>query len=116
LSGYVSLTGSDGVTAVSPGNPLPVTTAATTGRTAKGYQQIASLAAAQTLTAPAGATFALVACEGQAVRWRDDGTAPTAAVGMELWVGQTLIYDGPLAAISFIQEAAGAKLNVAFYA
>ena len=116
MSGYVSLTGSDGATAISPANPLPVTTATTTGRLAKGYQQLSSLASAQTLTPPAGATFALVACEGQSVRWRDDGTSPTASVGMELMVGQTLVYDGPLAAISFIQEAASAKLNVAFYA
>ena len=56
----------------------------------------------------------MIGCEGQAVRWRDDGTAPTASAGMELQPGQALIYDGPLGTIQFIQEAASAKLNVAF--
>jgi hypothetical protein len=82
-----------------------------------GYQQIVGLVASTALTLPAGAKLAVVVTEAQAVRWRDDGTAPTAAIGMSLPVGVNLEYGGPnLAAIRFIQQAATATLNVSYYA
>ena len=81
-----------------------------------GYQQITSLSAAATLTVPAGATMALIVAETQAVRWRDDGTAPTSSVGMPLATGVSLSYDGDLKAIRFIQQTASATLNVSYYA
>jgi hypothetical protein len=88
-----------------------------------GYQQITSLSSAQSLTVPdknpqgsAGTpTVAIIRCETQAVRWRDDGTAPTASVGMPLAVGDTLVYDGDLKKIQFIEQTASAKLNVSLY-
>ena len=73
-----------------------------------GYQQITSLAASTALTVPPGANVALIDCEAQAVRWRDDGTAPTAAIGMTMAVA-----DAPL--LFSAKQTAGAKLNVAFY-
>jgi hypothetical protein len=81
-----------------------------------GYQQITSLSASTALTAPAGATMALIVAETQPVRWRDDGAAPTASIGMPLAVGSTLNYDGDLKNIRFIQQAASATLNVSYYA
>lgn len=72
--------------------------------------------AALALTVPSGATWALIRAESQNVRWRDDGTAPTASVGIELIVGEALQYSGDLKAIQFIQEAASATLDVAYYA
>lgn len=81
-----------------------------------GYQQITSLSASTALTVPTGATMALIVAETQAVRWRDDGTAPTASVGMPLATGVSLSYDGDLKAIRFIEQTASAKLNVAYYA
>ena len=89
-----------------------------------GYQQITSLSAATGLTVPtltpAGNNnkplFALIIAEGQAVRWRDDNTSPTASVGMPLAVGVPLQYDGDLSKIKFIEQAAGAKLNISYYA
>ena len=82
-----------------------------------GYQQITSLSSAASLTVPSGATYAVIQCETQNVRWRDDGTAPTASVGMKLTVApDLLIYDGALKTIKFIEEAASAKLNVSYYA
>lgn len=87
-----------------------------TTTTVLGYQQITSLSASTALTVPAGATMALIVAETQAVRWRDDGTAPTATVGMPLAIGVSLSYDGDLKAIRFIEQAASAKLNVAYYA
>lgn len=83
--------------------------------TVLGYQQITSLGTVQTLTVPSGATKALIQCTGQPIRWRDDGNAPTATVGMRITVGETLEYKGNLSAIRFIQEAASGVLNVSYY-
>jgi len=90
----------------------------------QGYQQITSLSASAGLTVPAvdssgnkqQPTFALIIAEGQAVRWRDDDTAPTASVGMPLPIGVPLQYDGDLTKIRFIEQVAGAKLNISYYA
>lgn len=81
-----------------------------------GYEQITSLSSAQSLNVPSGAKFCIVVPESQAVRWRDDGTSPTASVGMPISVGQPVEYSGNLAAIKFIEQTASAKLNVAYYA
>ena len=81
-----------------------------------GYQQITSLSASTALTVPSGATLALIVPETQNVRWRDDGTAPTASVGMPIFVGASLSYDGDLNRIRFIEETASAKLNISYYA
>lgn len=66
-------------------------------------------------TIPGGSTLAVIQCQGQPVRWRDDGTAPTASVGMLMNVGDVLKYDGPIDKLRFIETAASATLNVAFY-
>lgn len=81
-----------------------------------GFQQITDLSSAIGLTVPSGATLALIVPETQNIRWRDDGTNPTASVGMPVFVGASLSYDGDLNRIRFIQEAASAKLNVSYYA
>ena len=89
-----------------------------------GYQQITSLSSATGLTVPqtdlnglaCKPSLALITAESQAVRWRDDNTAPTASVGMPIYVGASLSYDGDLNRIRFIQEAASAKLNISYYA
>ena len=81
-----------------------------------GYQQITSLSSATGLTPPQGATLALIVPESQNVRWRDDGTNPTASVGMPIFVGASLSYDGDFNKIKFIEESASAKINVSFYA
>ena len=81
-----------------------------------GYQQITSLSSATALTIPQGTTLALIVPETQNVRWRDDGTDPTASVGMPIFVGASLSYDGDLNRIRFIESTAGAKLNICYYA
>lgn len=81
-----------------------------------GYQQITSLSAATGLTIPQGTTLALIVPETQNVRWRDDGTNPTASVGMPIFVGASLSYDGDLKRIKFIESTSGAVLNIAYYA
>lgn len=81
-----------------------------------GFQQITPLTSAQSLTVPAGARVAVIHAEAQVIRWRDDGTAPTATVGMRLVVGGELYYDGELTKLKMIEEVAGAKANVTYYA
>lgn len=90
-----------------------------------GYQQITSLSSASGLTIPeknpisglcGQPTLAVIEAEGQAVRWRDDGTAPTSTVGIPLAVGVPLNYDGDLKNIQFIEQTSGAKLNISYYA
>lgn len=86
--------------------------------TALGYQQVAAggLASAVPLPGiPPGVRMVQVCVEAQAVRWRDDGVAPTAAIGMPLASGTCMIYSGPANALSFIQQVAGAVLDVAYY-
>jgi hypothetical protein len=88
-----------------------------------GYQQITVLTASTPLGVPvrdinglsSTPTVAIIVPEGQGVRWRDDGTAPTATVGMPLAAGAVLEYDGDLTRIRFIQQAATATLNVSYY-
>lgn len=88
-----------------------------------GYQQITSLSASTGLTVPlldatglnCEPVFALIIAETQGVRWRDDGTAPTASVGMPLSPGIPFQYDGDLNKIRFIEQAASAKLNISYY-
>jgi hypothetical protein len=88
-----------------------------------GYQQITSLSTATKLTVPprdiggliGSPRIAIITPETQNVRWRDDGVAPTASIGMPLAAGVTLQYDGDLSQIQFIEQTAGAKLNISYY-
>lgn len=61
-------------------------------------------------------TIAVITCETNTVRWRDDGTAPTTSVGMPLAAGTPFIYDGDIPNIKFIDTSTGAILNVSYYA
>ena len=89
-----------------------------------GYQQITRLSSSTGLTLPTTDTngmsctpaFALIVAETQGVRWRDDGTDPTSSVGMPIYVGTSLLYDGNLANLRFINTVAGGKINVSYYA
>ena len=81
-----------------------------------GYQQYTSLASATPLTnVPAGSTMALICAEVAGVRWRDDGTNPTASVGQPVGAGQCFSYSGNFSAIKFIQQSASATLDVSYY-
>ena len=89
-----------------------------------GYQQIlsATLAASTGLTLPSPPAgmqsgYAVIQNNGtQSARWRDDGTAPTATVGMVLPAGSELDYYGELTALRFIYAASGAILDITYYA
>ena len=89
-----------------------------------GYQQITSLGSATGLTVPTRdanglsvkPVMAIITPLTADVRWRDDGTDPTASVGMPLAAGVTLQYDGDLSRIKFIQNGGTAELNISYYA
>lgn len=84
---------------------------------ALGYQRLSiGTGTASGLTPPAGARLASLQAEGASIRFRDAGGAPTASVGMRLITGASIYdYDGNLASVQFIAEAAGAFLNVSYY-
>lgn len=87
-----------------------------------GYQQITGLSTAKGLTVPVStktgrsANIALISCEAQNVRWRDDGIAPTASVGQQMLTTDPIYeYHGDLSNIQFIEETTGGKVNVCYY-
>lgn len=110
-----------GPTKVSATTPLPVTviSGGVAALAPKGYQQIsaATLAAATALTVPGGSTAAVVTSDTAGVRWRDDGTNPTAAIGMPIAAGQSYTFNGAaqLAAIKFILQSGSPVLNISYY-
>jgi hypothetical protein len=68
-------------------------------------------------TIPIRTTQAIITCEDNAIRWRADGTAPTAAVGTLMNVGDVLTlagndYNAFLNRFSFINAVAGANGNL----
>lgn len=86
-----------------------------------GFTQITGMTAAKglgdgTLEAiPANAKYALIQAMTQGVAWRDDGTDPTASIGMQLPAGSDIWYVGNLSAFKAILLSSGAILNVTFY-
>lgn len=65
---------------------------------------------------PPGATMAYLDAETAGVRYRDDGGAPTAAVGSLIATGNPgIFYTGTLSAIQFIAATGSPLLNVSMY-
>ena len=110
LATLIGLTAAAAAQTAVPGLPLA----------ALGYCQLTSIDTAAALSAcaggiPSGANFAVIQPEAQAIRYRDDGTAPSATVGFPVAVGASFTRSGDLAKIRVISATAGAKLNVLFY-
>lgn len=87
---------------------------------ALGYCQLTSIDTAAALSAcsggiPSGANTVIFEPEAQAIRYRDDGTAPTASVGFPVAVGGSVLYSGAISKLQVISQTSGAKLNVLFY-
>lgn len=57
--------------------------------------------------------------ETNAVRYRDDGTSPTASVGMPMSASDALVYADPAAVVAgtlkFIRQSADATVHASFY-
>jgi hypothetical protein len=81
----------------------------------RGYQQVTATASSQGLTVPAGATVALITVSTAAIRWRDDGTPPTAAIGVPIAIAGTLEYWGTLSAFKFIAQSGSPVLDISYY-
>lgn len=88
------------------------------GSTPLGYRQTTAGDLATSIplpNMPADATVAVVIPDGAGVRLRKDGTAPTATVGMPVPVGGSVtLYGAEIAAARFIQQSAGAILNIEY--
>lgn len=111
LAGILSMAiGGARAQSVTPGLPLvPL-----------GYCQLTSVDTAAKLSScsggiPSGATLAFLVPEAQAIRYRDDTVAPTAAVGFPVAVAAMVLYGGTLSNLQVISQVSGAKLNVLFY-
>jgi hypothetical protein len=84
-----------------------------------GFQQLA-VDTAKFLTIPAACgpnpSLAVIKAEAQALRYRDDGTAPTTAVGMPVATTDAPIqYQGTIPALEFIAQTSGGIVDVLFY-
>lgn len=86
-----------------------------------GYQQVAAAGtvAAFSLTVPTTRVtmpnMVRLQAETQALRYRDDGTDPTTAVGMLIPANTFIDYDGDINKIRLINATAGAILNASYY-
>jgi hypothetical protein len=80
-----------------------------------GYVQLTAATAVGLGTVPDGTTIAMIQCETQNIRWRDDGTNPTTAVGQLLVANSTIFYSGTMSAFKMIEVVASTKVNVSFY-
>jgi len=74
-----------------------------------------TVASATALTVPLGAQIAEICVETAGVRYRDDGTAPTASIGIPVSAGTCFQYSGPLTAIQFIAQSGSPTVDVAYY-
>ena len=74
-----------------------------------------AVASATGLSAPGGATIAQICVENAGVRYRDDGAAPTASVGIPAAAGSCFSYSGPLSVIQFIAQSGSPTLDVSYY-
>jgi hypothetical protein len=89
---------------------IALTSATTSGNT------LTQVIAGEVNNARPRVCMALLQATGQNIRWTDDGTTPTATVGMLLYAGgDPYPFTGDLAALKFIQVAATAVLNVSYY-
>ena len=80
-----------------------------------GYQQITNLSSAVGFTTvPSGTSYVVMTTEVAGIRWRDDGTAPTASVGMPVAAGASVSYTTSFTKFQAIQQTSGAILDVYF--
>lgn len=82
-----------------------------------GYQQLTVSTSSTALTVPAGSRVCyIVAAATNGVNWRDDGTAPTAGVGMPFAGGASSWFYGDPTKLRFIRSGgADAVLNISYY-
>jgi hypothetical protein len=57
----------------------------------------------------------VICIETAAIRWRDDGTAPTTSVGMPIAAGGCFNYSGTFATLRVIAQTGSPVVNIGFY-
>ena len=67
------------------------------------------------LAPPTNAIFCVISVETNAVRYRDDGTAPAGQFGILIPVNTIFEYSGNLNAIQFAAQAGASNINVSYY-
>lgn len=95
------------------GNPL--VTNGNGSLTSTGYQQLTSVSTATGFTPPALTNICFIQTETVSVRFRTDGTAPTASVGQLLAVGSLLQETASLSTIKFIPTSGSTIIDVDCY-
>lgn len=94
-----------GTTMYNPLMPAGYQSITATSGTAVGFT-IASISASSGVPSPLPApNFAYIICQAVSARWRDDGTDPSALVGMPLPANTLLQYDGDPRKIKFFTDA-----------
>lgn len=83
--------------------------------TSTGYQQLTGVSTATGFTPPALSTTCYVTSETVSVRYRTDGTNPTASVGVLLAANQQLILTASLSTVKFIPTSGSTILDVDCY-
>lgn len=80
------------------------------------FQPLTGLSTAKGLpNIPIDANMALIAIDDAPIRWRDDGTDPTAAIGtMELPTGK-LRYEGALSRLRLIETTPSATCQITYW-
>ena len=79
-----------------------------------GYRKITSLSSVKGVQIGEG-RVALIQALNQNIRYRDDGPDPTSSEGMVLFAGQSMWYTADLRTLRFIEETAGAEINILAY-
>lgn len=118
VSGIIQVGDNLAGTGVPAGTYILSQTSGTAGGAGVYITSGATTASAASLTSggiPRGATLAVISTEGAAIRYRDDGQAPTTSVGMPLAVGQAFTYQSTLSKLMLIQQASSAVVDIAFY-
>jgi hypothetical protein len=64
---------------------------------------------------PARTVWAVLCVETANIRWRDDGTVPTAAVGMPVAAGQCVNYSGTMSVFAIIAVSGSPVVDISFY-
>jgi hypothetical protein len=84
----------------------------------KGFQQITVTAGAvSVLTIPDDAEHIAIQVDDQNIRYRDDGSDPTTAIGILMAAGLPAeVYPGPLVKFKMIAETGTALVNVSYRA
>lgn len=79
-----------------------------------GLESFSDLSTVKYLSPPKKTAYAEVQAHTKAVRWRDDGTAPTATIGHLIPAGKTFRYVGT-GQFGIIEAEASATATVTYY-